>query len=159
MFMHLILIMVEGNAIESHTNIINNNHPNHSEPSIADQVEIIYPNLQQSLTINQKNRLNKDPKFLSEQVEVFSKKNQTFKSVPESFDVENSDGKPLKFVSSRPLFVYRNEARKKQQKQQQQQQNYGYGFGYTNLYNYPPYPYPFSYYTNHGVFHYYPYGQ
>lgn len=157
MFMYLIMAMVQGKFIDSNPNIITN-HQNHSEPSIADQVEIIFPNLQRSLPTKQKTRLKKDPKFLSEQVEVFSKKNQTFNTVPESLDADNSDGKPLKFVSSRPLFVYRNEQRKKQQ--QKEQQNYGYGFGYTNeLSSYPPYPYPFSYYTNHGVYHYYPYGR
>ncbi|KAJ6642371.1 hypothetical protein Bhyg_07319 [Pseudolycoriella hygida] len=87
-----------------------------------DQVEIIFPNLKQSLPANQKNRLHKDPKFLSEQVEVFNKKNQTFKVVPETLDAQNSDGKPLKFVSSRPLFVYRNDEKKKQQ------QNHGHGY-------------------------------
>lgn len=157
MFMYLIMAMVQGKFIDSKPNIITN-HQNHSEPSIADQAEIIFPNLQQSLPTKQKTRLKKDPKFLSEQVEVFSKKNQTFKTLPESLDADNSDGKPLKFVSSRPLFVYRNEERKKQQ--QKEQQNYGYGFGYANEHiSYPPYPYPFSYYTNHGVYHYYPYGR
>lgn len=150
--------MVEGNLSESNPHIINN-HQNHSEPSIADQVETIYPNLQRSFPIKQKTRLNKDPKFLSEQVEVFSKKNQTFKAVAESFDDKSSDGKPLKFVSSRPLFVYRNEERKKQQ---QQQNYYGYEPGYATVQvhsSYPPYPYPYSYYTDHGVYHYYPNGR
>lgn len=151
--MYFVLTMVEGNLTESSTNIINN-HQNHlDEPSIADQVEIIFPNPQESLPTKRKPRLNKDPKFLSDQVEVFNKKRQTFEAVPETFDTKSSDGKPLKFVSSRPLFVYRNEARKKQQ------QNYGYGSGYTNIHNSYPYPYPFSYYTNHGVYYYYPNGR
>lgn len=146
MLMYFVLTMVEGNLTESSTNIINN-HQNHlDEPSIADQVEIIFPNTQQSLPIKRKPRLNKDPKFIFDQVEVFSTKKQTFVA-------KSSDGKPEKFVSSRPLFVYRNEARKKEQ------QNYGYGFGYTNVHNSYPYPYPFSYYTNHGVYHYYPNGR
>ncbi len=145
--------MANGMFIESNTNTHQNHSSEHS--STADQVEIIYPNLRQSHPTKQENRLKKDPKFLSEQVEVFSKKNQTYKAVT---DEETFDGKPLKFVSSRPLFVYRNEQRKKQQ----QQQNYGYEFGYTNnnhVDNTYPYPYPFSYYTSHGVFHYYPYRQ
>lgn len=153
MLMYFVGTMVEGNIIP-HQNI-KHNHQTHSESTIADQVEIIYPNVQQSLPTKEKTRLKKDPKFLSEQVEVFSKKNQTYTKVPDKFDEMPSDGRPLKFVSSRPLFVYRKEQRKKEM-QNYGPSYYGYGNGNDNTY---PYPYPFSYYTNHGVFHYYPYGR
>lgn len=151
------LTMPEGKSLNSNSTIITD-HQNHTEHSIADQVEIIFPNLLQPLPTKQHNRLKKDPKFLSEQVEVFSTKNRTYKSVPGLIDGETFDGKPLKFVSSRPLFVYRNEQRKKQQ-QQQQQQYYGNEIIYSDRDPSYPYPYPFSYYTHHGVFHYVPYGQ
>lgn len=149
--------MVKGSSIESNRNI-QQNHQSHSEDSsISDEIEIINPILQHSFPTKQENRLKKDPKFLSEQVEVFNKKNQTYKTISKTFDENNSDGKPLKFVSSRPLFVYRNEARKKHQ---QQQQNFGNGIGYAFVHSsfpYPnPYPYPYSYYTHHGVYHYLP---
>ncbi|XP_037035894.1 uncharacterized protein LOC119074051 isoform X1 [Bradysia coprophila] len=149
------LTILEGKTINSNINILTD-HQNHSGHSIADQVEIIFPNLHESLPTKQQTRLKKDPKFLSEQVEVFSKKNQTYKSIPGQTDGEAVDGKPMKFVSSRPLFVYRNEARKKQQ---QQQQHYGNEIVYSDRDHSYPYPYPFSYYTSHGVFHYHPYGR
>lgn len=150
--------MVEGNVIP-HTNI-KNNHQTHSERTpIADQVEIIYPTVQQSLLpTKQKTRLKKDPKFLSEEVEVFSNEKQTYTKVPDKFDETSSDGKPLKFVSSRPLFVYRNEQRKKQMQKQNYKPAYAY-YGYESAYNSLPYPYPYSYYTHHGEYHYYPYGR
>lgn len=148
MLIYSIITTVASNSYST----ITNDHQTHTMSSIADQVETIYPNLQQSLPTKQNTRLKKDPKFLSDQVEVFSNKKQIIQQVPGKDDDKSPDDKPQKFVSSRPLFVYRKEQRQKER------ENDGFYDGvHTNVYH--SYPSPYLIYTNHGVYHYYPYGR